>query len=295
MLAVLTGGTGCIGRSVGKALSEQGYRVCLLTRNPKKAEALPWVSEAIYWQALDNKALNLNIKEPWVCINLQGENIMQSFWSQKFKNNIYDSRIQGTRKLVQWVAAQSQLPEIFIQVSSLSFYGEQGKPRLFLQKLAEDWESELKKLPSTCRRAILRLSYVMDPKGGFLKNQLQLTKFGLYFFVRESKKLYINWIHYKDLVRFFTWVINSKTRSEVYDVVSPEPCSLYEFKQALLKLSKVFFQFSLPLSFLQTVLGEMIPNLFINRKVLPTKALEQGFEFKYTSIEACLKNLIKKD
>ncbi|MCY4512874.1 MAG: NAD-dependent epimerase/dehydratase family protein, partial [Bdellovibrionales bacterium] len=155
MLIVLTGGTGLIGKALGQRLTEAGHQVHLLTRRPEKAKnKIPWPCEVFQWNALSNSLPKEAVpeqKEKWGVINLAGESIFHWPWRKSVKKTIYQSRITGTKNLVQSLSQLSHPPDFFINASAIGIYGEteitaekESPPDspLFLQTVCKDWEKE---------------------------------------------------------------------------------------------------------------------------------------------------------
>lgn len=130
-------------------------------------------------------------------VNLSGLNIFSpTLWTESFKKQIYDSRIETNRTLVEAIHKATNKPKSFVTVSGVGFYRPDQKidydeewtqPKNehdldYLMKLARDWEksSELdeEKAPST-RRVVIRSGVVLGGDGGALQNMVIPFRLGL--------------------------------------------------------------------------------------------------------------------
>ena len=101
MRVVITGATGFVGQVIVKQLVAAGDEVIVLTRNVAKA-AITLGSSCRYYQWDDGESLPPleALEGSDGIINLMGETISKR-WSEPQKKKIYNSRINGTRKLVE--------------------------------------------------------------------------------------------------------------------------------------------------------------------------------------------------
>ena len=64
------------------------------------------------------------VRNRQVIINLAGKNIFRR-WTERYKKQIYDSRILTSRNLVEALPADPQIP--FFSNSALGYYGNRGE------------------------------------------------------------------------------------------------------------------------------------------------------------------------
>jgi len=112
---LITGGTGLIGRRIVNELCMQGAFVKILTRNVKKAREL--FSNSYTLEFLDSKKyddpliLKSVIEETDAVINLAGMNVGDRRWNEAFKEEIYSSRINTTKLLVDSIKLSQNKPD----------------------------------------------------------------------------------------------------------------------------------------------------------------------------------------
>jgi len=115
MHILISGGTGLIGSKLCEHFNAQGFRVSILTRNIHRAD-VPKSATLID---------NLNDQETSydVIINLAGEPLNKNRWNDRVKKVIYDSRIQSTQKIVDYIKTAKVKPNLLVTGSAIGFYG----------------------------------------------------------------------------------------------------------------------------------------------------------------------------
>lgn len=173
------GGTGFVGCHLVRLLKENGAKVKIITRSSANNP------DHISWKKISEEGLP---KETTAVVNLAGRNILDlEFWTNSFKKEIYDSRIETNRTLVEAIHKATNKPKAFVTVSGVGYYKpdenkvydeewtQPDNEQDFLAALARDWEksSELdEQLAPSTRRVIIRSGVVLGHDGGVVKNML---------------------------------------------------------------------------------------------------------------------------
>ena len=102
---------------------------------------------------------------------------------------LISSRLQTTELLASAIAAADQPPSVFVSGSAIGYYGDRGDEVLdeqsppgpgFLADLCVRWEAAATTARSSGTKvAVIRTGIVLTPKGGALRKELPLFKFGL--------------------------------------------------------------------------------------------------------------------
>src|SRR5438045_3032797 len=101
---VLTGATGLIGKRLTKELLSRGYSVTVFSRNPDKARrTLPEASDHVAWQPGSGEWASY-LDGAYAVVNLAGAGIFNRRWTRSYKKKIMESRVRGTRALVDAIA-----------------------------------------------------------------------------------------------------------------------------------------------------------------------------------------------
>ncbi|MCZ0932472.1 MAG: TIGR01777 family oxidoreductase [Oligoflexia bacterium] len=302
MIVVITGGTGLVGQALIKKLIQAKHTVYNITRklrNPK----LAGYREFLWPECSDKFPMEaFPTKESYGVINLAGEPVSIWPWTKKRKEKIYSSRVNRSQQLVS--AFKENPPQFFISASAIGIYGDQGdqtiteesdKPgqNLFLQKVCLDWEESALRATSISRTVIFRFGIVLSYKKGFLYEQSKWIKKGCLPFVFSFKEHWLSWISIEDLTSLILWAVQNENTRGVYNAVSSQPVSLRRFYFVLKKQYKSawlpLIQIPAPLFLLKRAGGEMFQNLLMSSRVLPAKALSEGFVFKQKDLETALK------
>ena len=228
------------------------------------------------------------IKEANVVINLAGVSILKR-WSEKYKKELFNSRIETTRKIVKIINNSSV--KYFISTSAIGIYpnhcscdedGEVGDG--FLSNLAKRWEEEALK----CNKptSILRLSVVLGKDGGAIKNMLLPFKLNLGGTIGRGCN-FMSFIDIRDLVRIYKFLIENKLTG-VFNASTPFYTTNYEFTKILAKALNKKAPFIIPPFVLKLLYGEGAEILLSSQKVYPNRLIKEGFEFKYPTIEKSL-------
>ncbi|MBE2255082.1 MAG: TIGR01777 family protein [Ignavibacteria bacterium] len=304
----IAGGTGFIGKFLTDKLIKSGYKVKILSRNIKKFESAftDYKSkniEPVYWdENSDLQQLTTQIENSYGIINLSGVNVSEKRWNEEFKKLLYDSRINSTRQLIEVMSALKNKPECFISISGVGFYGnrydeildESSKPgNDFLSRLVIDWENAAKETEKlNIRTVIFRTGIVLEKNNGALKELIKPFKFYAGGYISPGSQ-YMSVIHIDDLTDLFLFCLENKNISGVINAVSPEPVTNKEFSKTLGKVLKKPCLFIIPGFALKIIVGEFAESLTGGQRVIPKKATDNNFKFKYSNLISTLNNLLK--
>ncbi len=296
---LITGGTGFIGRALVGLLIERGYRVCVLTRDPGKAAGnLPAGVSLI-----DNLEM-LNGSVPDVLVNLAGEPLAGRRWSFASKQLFRSSRVEFTNKLFAFFAGPGVYPARVISGSAIGYYGNCGDRLVdereaagsdFAAELCRDWELAAKQFETAgSSLCLLRTGIVLGAKGGALKQMLPAFRTGLGGPMGNGRQ-FMSWIHLNDMVRLILFLIERSAIVGPINAVSSQSVTNRDFSVALANVVHRPALIRMPAFVLMLMFGEMAKTLLLSsQRVLPTRALANGFEFRYPQLAGALENLLKK-
>jgi uncharacterized protein (TIGR01777 family) len=289
---LVTGGTGFVGNRLRSALVAHGRAVSIATRSPEKqpaanamVEYVPWLPDLSRFDAV---------------VNLAGEPILGQRWNEKFKARILSSRVEGTRKLVDAIAAAEKKPSVLVSASAIGFYGEQGERELsessghgndFMALVCEQWEREAQRAAQFGVRVVtVRIGVVLG-HGGALAKMLPPFELGIGG-PFGSGAMFMSWIHVQDLVELILFAIRTPSVSGPVNAVAPGACTNKQFSKALgHALHRPAF-LPLPRLAVRLAFGEVSQVMLASQHVKPERALAAGFEFKFPSIDGALRDLV---
>src|SRR5207247_1734573 len=82
-------------------------------------------------------------------VHLAGESVAGLRWTDEKKKAIRDSRVLGTRNVVDTISKLKQKPKVLVAASAIGFYGERGDEEVtessaagdnFLAEVSKAWE-----------------------------------------------------------------------------------------------------------------------------------------------------------
>jgi uncharacterized protein (TIGR01777 family) len=300
MNILVTGGTGFIGRPLCSFLQNAGHKLVIQTRTPESInKANPRANIKTIYQL---SQLSNNDKFD-VVINLAGEPIADKRWSKKQKQEILRSRIDKTEELIQFFQQANNKPAVFISGSAIGYYGlaqsdneinEHGNPdNSFSSQLCQQWELSAQQAEKLgIRTCLLRTGIVLGKNGGALKKMLPPFKLGLGGKIGSGTQ-WMPWIHIDDMIGLIDLCINNKDISGAINCTAPNPVTNSTFTKTLAAAINRPTIFPMPAFVIKLLMGQMGEELLLNgKKVVPQKALDFGYQFKYQNIEKALAAIV---
>jgi uncharacterized protein (TIGR01777 family) len=304
MKVAITGATGFVGRRLVSYLQQSHHDVQVWARNPEKARLLfpaaqfPQVTLIPYdpsqpgpWQEA--------LEECDGVVNLAGEPIADR-WTGAKRQAILDSRVQGTRCLVEAIQRATQPPQVLINASAIGYYGtsetatftETSPPgQDFLAQVCQAWEGATIPLKNTpCRVVIFRLGIVLGKGGGALERMLlpfQLFMGG----PLGSGQQWFSWIHREDVVRGIAHALTQPDLQGVFNLTAPQPVKMAELCHTLGEVLSRPSWLPVPPFALELLLGDAAQVVLEGQRVLPQRLLEGGFGFQYPDLKPALEEI----
>jgi uncharacterized protein (TIGR01777 family) len=306
MRVFVTGGTGLIGARLIRKLLGRGDQVVLLTRRYAAARQIVGpecgLVEGDPTQAGDwMKA----VADCDAIVNLAGENIFARRWNATFRAALMDSRLQSTKHVVEALAQKPTradgIPKVLVNASAIGYYGPHGDEELtedsppgsdFMAEICVKWEQAARAVESFgARCAILRIGVVLDTEGGALKKLL--TPFKLYAGGPVGNgQQWMSWAHHEDITGLLLLALDNADARGSLNGTAPNPVTNRDFGKALgAALHRPAF-LPTPAFALRLGLGEVADVITTGQRVLPRRALALGYQFKYPTIDAALRQLV---
>jgi uncharacterized protein (TIGR01777 family) len=290
---LLTGATGFVGDALLPALVNDGHSLICLTRNPAKAAkrfttlaaSIRWITSVTEVEVMPNAV-----------INLSGEGIADSRWTDSRKRILRASRITVTEQLVAQLNALDGEPDVVVSGSAIGYYGpqtdtvteEQAPGSDFSARLCADWEKAIGGLDVDATHIYtVRIGVVLGRPGGFLGRLETPFRFGLGGPLGNGQQM-LSWIHRDDLVAMIRWMLSGSPDAGAYNATSPQPVSNGEFTTTFGYILRRPTIFRVPEMPMRLALGELADLLFKGQPVYPKRALDQGFQFEYPDLRRAL-------
>ena len=298
MNITITGGTGFIGRRLVARLLAANHSLHLLVRHARIGLG-PQVQCSI-WNALDIEPAPESLAEADAVIHLAGEPVSQR-WTPAAKRRILESRVEGTRRLVEAISRQSRRPSVLVCASAVGFYGSRGDAILtesaapgvgFLADVCSVWEKTADAAANLGMRVVkLRTGMTLGNEGGALAQMLTPFRWGVGGKVASGEQ-WVSWIHVDDLVELIQFAVEDAGLRGPVNATAPNPVTNAEFtKELAAALHRPAF-LNLPAAVLQGVYGEMAEIILASQRAVPQAALAAGFQFHYPDLGAALRKLL---
>ncbi|PSC67365.1 epimerase family SDR39U1 chloroplastic-like isoform X2 [Micractinium conductrix] len=293
----VAGATGLVGTALVKQLLADGFAVRVLTRNVVSARSkLPY------------PGLQFVAPQQWsgaVCgctavVNLAGEPIATR-WTPAIKAEVKRSRVNTTSQLAAAINAcpEDQRPVVLVSSSAVGYYGnsesqtfsESSAPgRDYLAEVCREWEAAAS--TAQARTVVLRTGIVLAKEGGALGRMVPV--FSIFAGgPLGSGRQWCSWIHRDDIVGMVLEAIRNDSWQGVYNATAPNPVRMGELCSALGSVMGRPSLVPVPDFALRTLLGEGASVVLEGQRVVPSRAQDAGFKFKYSQVQDALRNVLR--
>ncbi len=270
----VTGASGFIGRALAERLKSEGHSVHGVKL--RESAALPRCDAVVH---------------------LAGEPVAQR-WTEEAKRRVRESRVEGTRKLVDAIAAMAPRPSVLVSASAVGYYGDRGDEILdegsaagrgFLAEVCVEWEREADRAAAFGVRVVKpRIGLVLGRGGGALARMLPGFRLGVGGRLGSGRQ-WQSWIHIHDLAALISFAIAPGHLSGAVNATAPDPVRNEEFTRTLAHvLHRPAFTVA-PGFVLKAMFGEMASVLLESQRALPRAAEAAGFRFHYPHLEGALR------
>lgn len=269
LVIAVTGSHGFLGSALVRRLRRAGHTVLSLPREP----ALLPGTDAL--------------------IHLAGES-PAGLWTPRKKRAIRDSRILGTRELVNRIPLAVSPPRVFLCASAAGYYGHRpGEPLEegsapgtgFRARTCVDWEAEASRAEAYGVRTVrLRFGSVLDPTGGYLGHMLPLLRRGFCFVLGNPGDRFA-WISLEDTIRMIEFALENESIRGALNVTAPVAATQGAFARAASRLAGRRVLGRLRSGLLRSTLGDFASAFVDVQDVAPTRALRGGFGHVHPTLE----------
>lgn len=307
-VVLITGGTGLVGSALTKELLDKNYDVIILTRSPEKYTSTSRLSYAKWDTAQEFIDGSVITKADYI-VHLAGEGIADKRWTPKRKQQIAESRTNGSRLLVKALRENANNVKAIVAASAIGWYGspsridsdERGTERNpfeesdpaaenFLGTTCKEWEASLDPVSSLGKRLIkFRTGIVLSKDGGAIKEFKRPLRLGIATILGNGKQV-VSWIHIDDLVRLYIYAIEMERMNGVYNAVAPHPVTNKKLIIQLAKMmrGKFYVPVFVPAFILRIVFGELSIEVLKSAVVSCKKIKGEGYHFLYPSLSAAI-------
>jgi len=299
---VITGGTGFIGLSLARHLSEKGFHPVIIGRNKPKDT---FSFEFYEWDAVNLGDWIHSLENARAIINLTGKSV-DCIKTPDNCDLILRSRVESTRIIGKALKEVTNPPSVWLQMSTAHIFGD--PPSILCTEssstgyglapfVGKAWEEALlHSLPNGMREVRLRTSFVMGRNGGALIKLKRIASLGLGGKVGSGKQG-MSWIHEYDMNEIFHKAIINENYQGVYVASSPNPVSNAVFMKELRRSLKIPIGLPAP-EFMTRIGASMLfrtdPELALYGRYVKSERLEkEGFTFKFPYLSDALMDIYK--
>jgi len=297
MRILISGASGLIGRALTPALISAGHEPVALVRRAPGDDEVQWNPG----ERLDPEKL----AGADAIVHLAGKNVAGR-WTEKFKQGVLESRVQGTRTLAnaaaEWYRRSGQ-PRIFISASGISYYGNRGDELLteesspgdgFLAEVSQQWEDSTAPASDAGVRVVnLRIGVVLAHDGGALKPMLLPFRLGLGGRIGSGTQFW-SWIAFDDVIGVVLFALHNDSLRGPVNTVAPGAVRNEEFVRALGEELHRPTIFPLPAWIVRTLLGEMGEELLLtSTRAEPAKLKSAGYRFAHPELRNAIHTAVR--
>jgi uncharacterized protein (TIGR01777 family) len=301
MRILITGASGLIGSTLADRLLARGDEVVGLSRSPEKARENNPTVRWFAWEPTLERPPEEAFEEVDGVVHLLGEPINQR-WNPEVKQRILESRRSGTHNLVQAIGGLERKPGVLVSQSAIGYYGDRGDSIVdesagpgtgFAAEVVVEWEQAAHEADGVLRLVVVRTGLVLDPRDGLLKQLLLPFKLGVGGPVAGGEQ-YMSWIHVDDEVGLLLWALGDEGVSGTINATAPNPATNKELSKALGRVLRRPSVTPVPGFALSLILGsELAETVKGGQRVLPRRALDQGYSFEHPELEPALRDLLR--
>ncbi len=284
----ITGVSGFIGSRVAARCGAKGIEVVGFSRHPGSGARRFELTSVPDISGLD------------AIVNLVGEPIL-GVWTKEKKQRIHQSRVLGTRRLVEAIAKASQPPGVLVNASAIGFYGDTGENLVhefspagngFLVDVCREWEAEAARAGSYGVRVVfVRIGFVLG-KGGALKLLRPLFKLGLGGKLGSGRQ-WMSGVHVEDVAGMIVWALENESLHGPINAVMPESFRNLDFTRELARCVRRLAIVPAPAFALRLAFGELADSMLGSTRVAPRVATNAGYTYQFATLPSALADATK--
>lgn len=294
----ITGASGLVGKALVPYLTTAGHEVFRLVRRAPRDPG------EISWDPVRNVLDPTDLDGLDAIVHLAGDSLADGRWNDRKKALIRDSRVLGTKTLVDALARAKDRPAVLVSASAVGFYGQgdtlhteadapPAEGEDFLADVCRDWEGEAQRAEALGVRVVrARLGIVLDPRGGVLGKVVGPFKAGLGGKVGNGRQ-WMSWVALDDVVHALDFALrNAEVRGPI-NVVAPEAVPQADFAKTLGRVLARPSFVPLPGFAVKALFGEMGETLLLGgQRVAPRALMDAGYRFSHPDLEGALRMML---
>lgn len=275
---IITGGSGFLGTQIiNTLLSIGGYEIVIMDLFPPREEKehVSFFKKNLA-DGFDPDEEYPELQHPHAVIHLAGKSIYGRF-TKKHKQGIWNSRVDGSRHLVELLQRERYKPKSLVTASAVGFYGDQPdkvliessqrKNHYYLSDVVVAWEEEnLRAQEYGINVSCIRNGHIIGA-GGMLAEVASTFKFGVGGILGTGDE-HMSWIDIRDLVRLYIQCIDSETSPSIINGVSGTITTQKDFSYAIGNVKNTFWYLNIRQWMLNLKFGDFAQEMLVDQRVV---------------------------
>ena len=291
MQIVMAGSSGFLGTHLRAELERRGHKLTALVRRPTE---LPDESQ---WDPYADQVDRELIAGADVVINLAGSPTLGNPHSEKWAQQLHDSRVRTTALLAEAIAA-APAPPYFLAGNAIAWYGDHGSAPLtedadsrghtLMTGVCRDWQAAARPAVDAGARVVfLRTTPVMDRSSAPLQQLRLLFKTGLGGKLGDGRQ-YMPMISLRDWVGATAFLAEHPTAAGPVNLCCVETPTNAEFTRALGRAVHRPAFAKVPSPIIKAAAGRVSSEVLGSLNTRPQALLDLGYEFADPDVDAVL-------
>lgn len=296
---LVTGGTGFVGSALIESLLGDGHAVTVLGRDDGRIRLrFGNRTGVVLWSDPAEPAWSAKLASHDVVVNLAGAQAVGTRFTPGSKQQIRDSRVRTTRRLVEALKVAEVRPTRLVSASAVGFYGPQppgtsvdettSVGRGFLAELCHEWESAaLRAGELGIPVAVARLGVVFGPGGGAFEAMARPFRLGFGGPIGNGRQD-VSFVSLTDAVRALRRLMDDATVVGPVNVTAPRAVTGQELASAMGRTLRRPNWLPVPVAALRLLFGEGAEAMVTGQRAIPRRLEALGFEWQQPTIEQAL-------
>ena len=295
MRVAVTGASGLIGSALVPHLRSVGHEVQRLVRRPAAA------ADEISWDPRAGTVDLDRLQGVEGVIHLAGAGVGDHRWTDAYKREILDSRVDGTHTIVKAITSLDVAPRVLVSASAIGWYGDTGDRVVdesapagtgFLADVVRAWEAAAGPAASAGIRVTHpRTGLVVSGAGGAWARMFPLFRLGLGGKLGNGRQ-YWSWISLRDEVCALQFLLEQEHLHGPVNLTGPAPVTNAEVTSVMGRVLGRPTILPAPAFALKTVLGEFSTEVLGSSRVVPAVLEQSGFVFQDPTIESAVRTAL---
>ena len=296
MKVAVTGASGLIGSALVPHLRSVGHEVVRLVRRPATRP------DEVTWDPAAGTVDLAGLAGVEGVVHLAGAGVGDHRWTDDYKREILDSRIDGTHAIVRAMSQLDPLPRVLVSASAIGWYGDTGDRIVdetapagtgFLADVVRAWESAAQPAASIGIRVVHpRTGLVVARNGGAWARMFPLFRFGLGGKLGPGSQWW-SWVSLRDEVCALQFLLEQDHVAGPVNITGPNPVTNAEITRVMGHVMGRPTLLPAPAFALKAVLGEFSSEVLGSVRVVPAVLEDAGFAFQDPTIESAIRTALK--